>query len=240
MDTTSAPLADYFWIAGIDSLSYSGSAFLPPSTNGGGPPSPSVDTTIEEGSEGEGAAPSQSAGASTARSAARHSRTNSWNRLSKLSIDARNSILALEESGTPDSNRSSVTIKAPTNGNGRDSLTDFDFDSALIKFANQRESFLDDLSFSAGLPAQTRPPMTNTRADRIRIEEGDILGSTARRSPLRSVGGSIRRKMSFRDMNSMKRQPSLVQRTGKREFLIKELHFDGPTVFMSFNADSLR
>jgi hypothetical protein len=40
------------------------------------------------------------------------------------------------------------------------------------------------------------------------------LGSTARRSPLRSVGGSIRRKISFRDMNSMKRQPSLI-RNGK-------------------------
>jgi hypothetical protein len=211
MDTTSAPLADYFWIAGIDSLSYSDTVLFPPATNGAGPSSPSVDATIEEGSEGEGAAPSQSAGASTARATARHSRTNSWNRLSKLSIEARNSIHALEEPETPDSNRSSVTIKAPTNGNGADSLSDFDFDSALIKFANQRESFLDDLSFSAGLPAQTRSPMTNPRADRIRIEDGDILGSTARRNPLRSVGGSIRRKISFRDMNSMKRQPSLIR-----------------------------
>lgn len=204
MDTPSAPLADYFWIAGIDSVSYGSTVFAPPSPIGAGPPSPSVDTTIEEGSEGESAAPSPNA-ASTARATARHSRTNSWNRLSKLSI----------ESGRPDSNRSSVTIKAFPNGTGGENLTDFDFDNALIKFANQRESFLDDLNFSAGLPAQTRPPMTNPRADRIRIEEGDILGSTARRSPLRSVGGSIRRKISFRDMNSMKRQPSLVQRSGK-------------------------
>ncbi|KIM93013.1 hypothetical protein OIDMADRAFT_208363 [Oidiodendron maius Zn] len=221
MENTSAPLADYFWIAGIDSLSYSGSVFGPATANGAGPPSPSVDVTIEEGSEGEGAAPPQNAGASTARAAARHSRTNSWHRLSKLSIEARNSINALEEPETPDSNRSSITIKAPTNGSATDSLSEFDFDSALIKFANQRESFLDDLSFSAGLPTPTRSPMTtNPRADRIRIEDGDILGSTAKRSPLRSVGGSIRRKISFRDMNSMKRQPSLIRtasvRTSKR------------------------
>jgi hypothetical protein len=209
MDTTSAPLADYFWIAGIDSLSYSSAAFSPQSANGAGPASPSVDVTIEEGSEGEGPAPTQNVGA-TARATARHSRTNSWNRLSRLSI----------EPDTPDSNRSSVTIKAPTNGSGGDSFSEFDFDSALVKFANQRESFLDDLSFSAGLPAaQARSPMTaNPRADRIKIEEGDILGSTARRSPLRSVGGSIRRKISFRDMNSMKRQPSLI-RNGKSMFL---------------------
>ena len=207
MDTTSAPLADYFWIAGIDSLSYSSTVVSPPTANGAGPPSPSVDVTIEEGSEGEGTAPSPNAAAATARATARHSRTNSWNRLSRLSI----------EPETPDSNRSSVTIKAPTNGNGADGFSEFDFDSALIKFANQRESFLDDLSFSAGLPAQTRPPMTNPRADRIRIEDGDILGSTARRSPLRSVGGSIRRKISFRDMSSMKRQPSLI-RNGEWKF----------------------
>lgn len=213
MDTTSAPLADYFWIAGIDSLSYSGTVFGPTTANGAGPPSPSVDATIEEGSEGEGPGSPERPGLSTARAAARHSRTNSWNRLSKLSIEARNSIHSLDDPDMTNSNRSSVTIKAPTNGNGLDTLSDFDFDSALIKFANQRESFLDDLSFSAGLPAQARPPMTNPRADRIRIEDGDILGSTARRSPLRSVGGSIRRKISFRDMNSMKRQPSLI-RTG--------------------------
>jgi hypothetical protein len=97
-------------------------------------------------------------------------------------------------------------------------LGDFDFDKALVKFANERENFLDDLGFSAGAPIQKREPMTNPRADRIRIEEGDILGSTARRSPLRSVGGSIRRKISFRDMNSMKRQPS-VQRTSEWSFL---------------------
>jgi len=215
MDTSSAPLADYFWIAGIDSLSYSDNVFgSPKPTNGGGPPSPSVDATIEEGSEGEQPAAATATG--TPRATARHSRNNSWNRLSKLSNDARNSIQTLDEletTKTTNSNRSSVTIKAPTNGN--ENLQGFDFDKALSKFANERENFLDDLSFSAGAPTQARPPMTNPRADRIRVEEGDILGSVSRRSPLRSVGGSIRRRISFRDMNSMKRQPSVVQRSSE-------------------------
>jgi len=214
MDTTSAPLADYFWIAGVDSLSYSDHDFRPPpNTNGASPSVSAVETTIEEGSEGEG--PS-SAAAGTPRGGARHSRNNSWNRLSKLSNEARNSIQTLDELETTSSNRSSVTIKAPTNGDG--GFAGFDFDTALLKFANERENFLDDLSFSAGAPTQARPPMTNPRADRIRVEEGDVLGVTGRRSPLRSVGGSIRRKISFRDMSSMKRQPSTVQRTSKLDF----------------------
>jgi hypothetical protein len=216
MDNTSAPLADYFWIAGIDSLSYSDNAIGAPTAkvvNGATPPSPAVDATIEEGSEGETPALPPTG---TPRATARHSRNNSWNRLSKVSADHRNSIQTLDELETTRSNRSSITIKAPTNGNSNgNGLGEFDFDSALFKFANEREDFLDDLSFSAGAPTQARPPMTNSRADRIRVEEGDILGTTARRNPLRSVGGSIRRRISFRDMSSMKKQPSVVQRTSK-------------------------
>jgi hypothetical protein len=227
MDTTSAPLADYFWIAGIDSLSYSDNVFGAsiPKTAANGPPPPAVDATIEEGSEGETPG---SPTYGTPRAVARHSRNNSWNRLSRLSNDARNSIQTLDELDTTRSNRSSITIKALNiNGNGEVSegvngngngggLGDFDFDRALVKFANERESFLDDLSFSAGAPIQSRPPMTNPRADRLRIEDQENMGSgPGRRSPLRSVGGSIRRRMSFRDMNSTKRQPSTVQRNGE-------------------------
>ena len=221
MDTTSAPLADYFWIAGIDSLSYSDNVFGPSITNGNAPPSPAVDATIEEGSEGE-------TPASPPRATARHSRNNSWNRLSKLSNDARNSIQTLDELETTRSNRSSITIKALNiNGNGEvtengvgggggGGMRDFDFDRALVKFANERENFLDDLSFSAGAPTQSRPPMTNPRADRLRVEQQqENVAGPGRRNPLRSVGGSIRRRISFRDMNSAKRQPSTVQRNGE-------------------------
>lgn len=231
MDSSSAPLADYFWIAGIDSISYSDPVLGGPNlwdkaANGAGPPSPQVDATIEEGSEGEAAS------SPPPRATARHSRNNSWNKLGKVPCEVRNSIQSLDDigNGNTHSNRSSMTIRAPTangnaNGNGnRDSgvLGDFDFDRALVKFANERENFLDDLSFTAGAPVQKPPPMTIPRADRIRIEDtletngsGPGLG---KRSNLRSVGGSIRRRISFRDMSSMKRQPSTVQRTSELGF----------------------
>lgn len=118
-----------------------------------------------------------------------------------------------------------MTIKASgtngtLNGSGPNLLGDFDFDRALMKFANERENFLDDLSFSAGATVQKPPPMTsarpNPRTDRLKVEEPEsINGVNGRKSPLRSVGGSIRRKISFRDMNSVKRQSSTVQRSSK-------------------------
>jgi hypothetical protein len=83
-------------------------------------------------------------------------------------------------------------------------MGDFDFDKALVKFAAEREVFLEDLSFSAGAKVQARAPMVNPRAERIKAEESD----SGRLSPLRSIKGSIRRKMSFRDMNSVRKQPS--------------------------------
>lgn len=216
MDSNSAPLADYFWIAGIDSVSYSDPVFGPSNPrdagiNGACPPSPQVDTTIEEGSEGEGTTLPP---VGTPRATARHSRNNSWNRLSRNSNDLRTSIQAMDDLEPSRSNRSSVTIKGPsTNGSN---LADFNFDEALIKFANERENFLDDLSFSAGAPPQKPPPMTNHRTERIRIEEGENNSpGLGKRSPLRNVGGSIRRRISFRDMSSMKRQTSSVQRTSK-------------------------
>ncbi|CZR59617.1 related to lustrin A [Phialocephala subalpina] len=212
MDSNSAPLADYFWIAGIDSVSYSDPVFGPSNPrdkgiNGAGPPSPQVDATIEEGSEGETPAPPPSG---TPRATARHSRTNSWNRLSKTPNDKRNSINTLDDLEPTRSNRSSITIKGPSTNGGGGVLGDFNFDEALVKFANERENFLDDLSFSAGAPIQKPPPMANPRAERLRVEDGE--GTPGRRSPLRSVGGSIRRRISFRDMSSVKRQPSMVQR----------------------------
>lgn len=231
MATTSAPLADYFWIAGIDSLSYSDPFLsLSPSAHqqsfniAAGPPSPQVDQTIEEGSEGEVSEPVTNG---TPRATARHSRQNSWNRLSKVSGDgARNSFTGLEELEKTQSNRSSITIRASAaNGNGNPSpgkeninggLGDFDFDTALMKFANERENFLDDLSFSAGAPLQKAPPMVTPRPGKLKSEEDkNSVALQAKKSPLKSVGGSIRRRISFRDMGSMKRQPSMLQRAGK-------------------------
>ncbi|KAK2625156.1 hypothetical protein QTJ16_005525 [Diplocarpon rosae] len=219
MDASSAPLADYFWIAGIDSIAYSDPVAAAPNlwdklATGAGPLSPQVDATIEEGSEGDffAALPA---------STARHSRNNSGHNLAQGPSDGqRNSTQSLEEAGNTQSNRSSITIKAPIShgsANRESGVGSFDFDQALVKFAHERENFLEDLSFRAGAPLQKPPPMTNPRAERIRIEEtpeatqgpGAGLG---KRSPLRSVGGSIRRRISFKDLGSGKRQSSMAQR----------------------------
>jgi hypothetical protein len=234
MDTTSAPLADYFWIAGVDSLSYSDpiswSQNTPLTSNiPAGPPPPGFDATIEEGeSEGETAANSRSSKENrTARAQARHSRQNSWNRLSRITNDSRNSIGAIDDlENTTQSNRSSITIKGVplsngtngnTNGTGGGALGDFDFDSALVKFANEREHFLDDLSFAAGAPPQRPTPFATPRSQQAKGAEG-ANALSSKRNQLKSVGGSIRRRISFRDMNSMRRQPTTTQAKRTCEF----------------------
>ncbi len=53
------------------------------------------------------------------------------------------------------SNRSSATIKGmQVGGSG---LSDADFDLALRKFASERESFLEEISFTTGMVQQSRP-----------------------------------------------------------------------------------
>ncbi|KAK5997040.1 DENN domain-containing protein [Cladobotryum mycophilum] len=204
MEGSSIPLAEYFWIAGVETIAYEDS--LPPPSN-----HPVGLTIVEDAEIDDGVV-----NGPTRRSTARHSRQNSGNRLSKVSVDGRTSIHTLEEvDGNTRSNRSSATIKAikplTPNGSGNGEFTlmgDFDFDKALWKFAAERENFLEDLSFTAGAKLQSRPPMVNPRAERIRAEEAEPSGKV---SPLKSIKGSIRRKISFRDMNSMRKQPSTVR-----------------------------
>lgn len=229
MEGSSTPLAEYFWIAGIEAVIYDES--LPPVTH-----STETTTIVEDGELEE---EEDTASNHTKPSAARHSRQNSANRFSKLSLDGRNSVQTIEEDdGNTRSNRSSATIKAkPATGNGNgvpngdgasnggslgdffSLMGDFDFDKALLKFAAERENFLEDLSFSAGAKTQARQPMVNPRAERIRADEAEPSG---RVSPLRSIKGSIRRKISFRDMNSLRKQPSAARPMSTRA---RECHF---------------
>lgn len=210
MDSSSAPLAHYFWIAGVESISY-----------GDTPPADlPVDSTIAEDGEPDNGV---IVNGHHRPNAARHSRQNSANRLSKISIDAHSTTSTIDDLETTRSNRSSATIrpssKLPpaangTNGNSlpEDGLPsglrmgDVDFDRALLKFAAEREDFLEDLSFTAGARVQARAPMVNPRAERIKADDGVPSG---RMSPLRSLKGSIRRKISFREMSSSKRQPNI-------------------------------
>jgi hypothetical protein len=180
---TESPLADYFFIAGIESSQVFDERLQ---TNGAAPPSPApVETTIEENEvlETDTARP-PSADGSKGRS--------------RLSHEARKSISSLLGSGSGSaSNRSSITIKAPQIE--RWSMSEEDFDSALRKFAAERESFLEGISFTAGaLPQINKPKKSKTQ--RINTDEaGGLKGGI----------GSLRRKLST--MNSLKRQPSLMR-----------------------------
>ena len=161
-------------------------------------PAVPVEPTIEEDRAAEAEGDSLDLKGATPKKAKR----NSYQRLSSLSDEARLSITSLslspERNGT-DSNRSSTTIKGTqTNGNGR-LLSDTDFENALKKFASQRDSFLSDLTLSAGAIVPNRP---KARPKTQKVVNEDAVG-------LKLGFGSVRRRISFRDMNSMKRQSSV-------------------------------
>jgi hypothetical protein len=189
------PLADYFFIAGIESTQIFDEKLYP----NGLPTSPSpapVDTTIEENEVLEtdiNARPKSAEGVANIDS-------GSTKRRSRLSYEARKSISSLlgSESKTA-SNRSSATIKGIQGEGTANGLSEIDFDNALRKFASERENFLEEIHFSAGtLPQLSKPKRAKTQ----RIVNEDP-------SAIKSGVGSIRRRLST--MNSLKRQPSLIR-----------------------------
>ncbi|KAI9789695.1 MAG: hypothetical protein M1816_005870 [Peltula sp. TS41687] len=208
MDPSSAPLADYFWIAGVDSLSYGQHLKLNPETGekevNGVAPQP-VESTIDEEKPLETTlGPGQRA--SMHGSLDLNEYSNRFSKLSdEVSISAQ-SILMEQTNGK--SNRSSATIR-PVYTNGT-RLSDHDFDKALRKFTSERDSFLDELSFSAGT---VMPSRTTIHLRSSRLVNEDTTG-------IKSGSGSMKRHFSLRDMNSMKRQPSTARaasiRTSKR------------------------
>ena len=217
-ETSSAPLADWFFICGqpiVDPQPDLADTHLGVDSDqlrwgnddedtDSGPPVP-VEPTIEEDkiAEAENGAPDLQI------QTPRRAKRSSYQRLSNLSDEARLSISSLsispEKKGT-ESNRSSVTIKGiQTNVSSAGGLNDTDFEHALRKFASQRESFLSDLTLSAGAVLPNRPkPRPKTQ----RIVSDDAQGP-------KSGIGSIRRRISTRNLNGMKRQSS-VKRQCKR------------------------
>ena len=132
----------------------------------------------------------------------RHAKKSSLNRLSKATDDRRLSggSSKLLDGKSTDSNRSSATIR-PLQTNGHASLNEADFEKALRRFANERETFVNDLTLSAGAVIREKPkPRTKPQ----RIVSEDVSG-------LKSGLGSIRRRISFREMGTVKRTPSLAR-----------------------------
>jgi len=207
-DASSAPLADYFFISGIESSQvYDERVHAPPSGPNGfaSPPPPvDVDETIEEdlALETDAARPKSQEGLSNSEGTQRRS--------GRLSFEHRRSVSTIigPDSKQTASNRSSATIKGPQVGGS--GLSDVDFENALRKFASERETFLEEIQFTAGITQQNRPTPTKPRARPPRIQHQQLDDS----GNLRSSVGSIRRRLSTMQ-SSLKRQSSMA-RQGKR------------------------
>ncbi|KAF3915886.1 hypothetical protein AA313_de0202956 [Arthrobotrys entomopaga] len=250
-DAISAPLAEYFWIAGMDSNSYWSSQ-----------PSKSITATqplvrgsliaedLPEAGEPEDPVYPTRDDSLNFRSS-RPDKRNS-DKIEQLSPDVpvmvpQDKTSGLTENSNPidgtgsristlstsstspsfaDTKRSSQSsnatiIASAVNGQARQAnsnhgdavvhpsgigLGDFDFDTALRKFATERENFLEDLSFSAGAVQNNpkKPPPVNARIQKV------MEGNNG--SPSLAKSGSLRRRISLRDLNSMRRAPSVINR----------------------------
>ncbi len=176
MDSSSLPVAEYFWIAGFsyDENERVKNISIP------APSTIAEDTALEvENIPLNG----------TASPAQNSDRRNSSNRLSQLSIGAR---LSMHSSGGTESklsgsNRSSATIKG-IQMNGPE-LKEVDFENALRKFGTERDDIRDELAFSAGAIVPNRP--------KSRMKTQRITGEDPTASP-RTGTGSMRRRISFR------------------------------------------
>ncbi len=190
--TTQSERSDANFLVGVDSEQLRWGRDEPSAADGAQPAEPTIEEDKLAEAEDEYSALSPAT--------PRNTKRNSYQRLSRLSDEARFSIASisstLENKGT-DSNRSSVTIKG-IQINGKGTLNDVDFEKALRKFASERDSFLSDLTLSAGAVVPNRPkPRPKTQ----KIVSEDAAG-------LKSGVGSIRRRISFRDI---KRQSSIAR-----------------------------
>ncbi|KAF2196154.1 dDENN domain-containing protein [Delitschia confertaspora ATCC 74209] len=206
-DASSAPLADYFFISGIESSQVYDPRNQPIINTPLSPPPVDINETIEEDKalETDAIRPptiveTNGDGASGQRKSARLSFADS-NRQSIAST-----ITGLDVKSA--SNRSSTTIKGVQIGGS--GLSDADFEQALRKFASERDTFLEEITFNAGVAQQNRPAKPRPKPQRV--INNDENGN------LRSGVGSIRRRLST--MSSLKRQPSTARqgsiRTSRR------------------------
>lgn len=212
------PLADYFWIAGIDSVSYGehlnqdskpsrksftdqllvaieaeeeshlgSESLLVPNTNGG--PSPR---------RGNGSPVSSSAASRMSAASATIDEYPSAPHDSLMRNGSSSSDSTITEASIINTSGNTSTFSS-INGVRKD----FDFDKALLKFAAERDSFLEDLSFSAGTVVPSKP-LVHPRATMV-VNEDQKLEKT----------NSLRRRISLRELTSMRRSPSAVGRACK-------------------------
>ena len=218
-DASSVPLADHFFIAGIESTQ-----IYDERLNRVASPPP-VEETIDEDVALEtdtirevNVRPESPASPNPDATPKKTNPRYSW--------EARKSIGSvigpIDFKPTP-SNRSSTTIKgvqldAPPPA---PALSDEDFEHALRKFATERDSFLEEIQVSSGavVPQKTAKPRPKT----LRVSNHDESPSSAlgggggggsgAKGGLGSGIGSIRRRLST--MNRPRRQASTASRAGE-------------------------
>jgi hypothetical protein len=203
---SSAPLADYFFISGIESSQVYDER-LQPSSVVSPLASPPVDETIEEDRalETDSIRPTSQDGLPNGGSMGRRS----GQRLSEhrqsvgtiTGVDCTPKVTA--------SNRSSATIKG-LNNIGGSGLSDVDFENALRKFASERDTFLEEIQFTAGVAQQSRQTPTRPRPRPPRVSQTPQGNGEDGIANLRSGVGSIRRRLSTMQ-SSLKRQSSTAR-----------------------------
>jgi hypothetical protein len=195
-DASSAPLADYFFISGIESAQVYDERLQPTSAV-----SPLADETIEEDRalETDSSRPTSQDGLPSARQRSRQ--RFSENRQSV------GTITGLDSKPTGSNRNSTNTIRgvslAPAG------LNDVDFEHALRKFASERDTFLEEIQFTAGVAQQNRATPTRLRPRPTRAAQPQTNGEDGVGN-LRSGVGSIRRRLSTMQ-SSMKRQSSTAR-----------------------------
>ncbi|EXJ78424.1 hypothetical protein A1O1_08824 [Capronia coronata CBS 617.96] len=218
------PLADYFWIAGLDTQQLL-DAFSPTRWSH---QTPDNNAVVESAIKEEVAAENdQSSILQSPRASVNHSRHDSYQRLSQLSDEARSTIASLNDATRPHSSRSSVTVRPATPGQPTrmsTAFSDVDFEKAMKKFTSDRDTFFLDLTFNpSGAAKQTRPqspvpqpaipPPTRSKSH---PKAQKIVVADEPSPDLNRNFGSMRRHLSFKDMSSAKRQPSVARRTSTR------------------------
>lgn len=196
------PLAEYFWIAGLDSISY-GEHMPPEQPRMGFAPSEGL---IEAAEPEESETPFQRRSNGTLQAG---SRSASPSRLTPSpnatpTSEGRLSVASQNVGGSLGKLRSSNSSTSTLANSLKAGMSDADFDKALFKFAAERESFLEDLSFSAGTIVNTKP-VVHPRAQKVMNDDSSLQKNS-----------SLRRRISLRDLSSMRRAPSVVNRAGKQ------------------------
>jgi hypothetical protein len=214
------PLADYFFISGIESSQVYDERSQPkpnglstiPSPGLTSPPPLDVDETIEEDRalETDSIRPKSQDGLSLING---DTSRRSSGRLSYEHRKSTGTIVGLDSKQTA-SNRSSTTIKGVQLGGS--GLSDQDFENALRKFASERDTFLEEIQFSAGITQQSRStPSKPARPRPQRIQQQQVEDGVGN---LRTGVGSIRRRISTMQ-SSLKRTSSVATRQGKSKRL---------------------